>query len=194
MKRSLVVAAIGAALLFTATHAVAQSPVSFGLGGGITLPTGDTKKAFDESGYHVQGMLGFGLPMLPVGLRMDLGYHAFNGQVREGAFTTKVDQRLFIGNLNGIVKVPGMVVAAPYLIGGIGLYNNGGDISAGELGREKIKAETDFGLNIGGGIKFNLAGFSTFLEARYHYIMDKDKNDPDSFNSTYIPITFGIMF
>ncbi len=189
MKRSPVVAAITAAVLFTASPAAAQSPVSFGLGAGITLPTGDTKDVFDESGYHVQGMLGFGLPMLPVGLRVDLAYHAFNGEISEGDFTVKVDQRLFVANLNGIVKVPGMVVAAPYLIGGIGLYNNGGDVDG-----ESVDSESDFGLNIGGGIKFNLAGFSTFLEARYHYIMDKEKGVAGDFNSTYIPITFGIMF
>lgn len=190
MKHSPAVAAIALAVLLAASPAAAQSPVSFGLGGGITLPTGDTKEFSDKSGYHVQGMLGFGLPMLPVGLRLDLAYHAFNGEIGVGAATRELDQRLFVGNLNGIVKVPGMVVAAPYLIGGIGLYNNAIKLD----GDKFVDGESDFGLNIGGGIKFNLAGFGTFIEARYHYIMSEDKNNSDSFNATYIPITFGIMF
>lgn len=52
MKR-LALVAIAATALVAAPSASAQSPVSFGLGGGISLPVGDLKKDFDESGYHV---------------------------------------------------------------------------------------------------------------------------------------------
>lgn len=184
MKR-LAFVAFAAAALLTARAADAQSPVSFGLGGGITLPMGDTKDQFDESGYHVQGMLGFGVPMMPLGLRADVAYHAFNGSFDDLGTPVDVDQKMFMANLNAIWSLPG-VVAAPYLIGGAGLYNN--KVSAQDFDDKN----TDFGLNIGGGIKLKLAGFSTFVEARYHWINTKE--GADGFNATYVPITVGIMF
>lgn len=188
MKR-LALVAIAATALVAAPSASAQSPVSFGLGGGISLPVGDLKKDFDESGYHVQGMLGFGLPMMPLGLRADIAYHAFNGEVDFGGpAPAEVDQRLFMANLNAVWSMPG-VMASPYLLGGVGLYNNKFDVQNFD-GDDN----SDFGLNIGGGIKLKLAGFSTFVEARYHWINDKDKDVAGDYNSTYLPITVGIMF
>ena len=42
-------------------------------------------------------------------------------------------------------------------------------------------------------MKFNLSGFSTFAEARYHYVMSKDSKTGAE-NTKFIPISFGIMF
>ena len=51
--------------------AAAQAPsVRFGLGGGAIIPVGDYNKA-DKIGWHGLGMVQFGLPALPVEIRVD---------------------------------------------------------------------------------------------------------------------------
>jgi len=51
--------------------AAAQAPsVRFGLGGGAIVPVGDYNKA-DKIGWHGLGMLQFGLPALPVEIRVE---------------------------------------------------------------------------------------------------------------------------
>jgi hypothetical protein len=49
-------------------------------------------------------------------------------------------------------------------------------------------SENKFGINLGGGFTFNLSGFETFVEARYHTIFT-DEN-----NTSFIPLSFGFKF
>ena len=57
---------------------------------------------------------------------------------------------------------------------------------------------TKFGLNAGVGFKFQLTGFATFIEARYHNVIHgSDVGDTGSSNARslqFIPITVGITF
>jgi len=76
--------------------------------------------------------------------------------------------------------------ARPFIIGGLGLYKlkatakyNGIDIS---------DSQTKFGLNLGGGVNFNLSGFETFAEMRLHFVFTKGSN------TNFIPISFGFKF
>ena len=68
-------AAITMTLVMGASAAEAQSPIRFGLAGGLSMPQSDLGDAF-ESGFHGQVMLGFGMMALPVKLRADLTYHS----------------------------------------------------------------------------------------------------------------------
>jgi hypothetical protein len=77
------------------------------------------------------------------------------------------------------------MVASPYLIGGVGMYNSKIDADDDEFDTE---GQTDFGINIGIGTKFNLSGFGTFAEIRYHNIFTEGSS------TQFLPITFGIMF
>ena len=182
MKRNvLAVAALALGFAVTTSTAEAQGvtrPVTFGIGAGLSMPTGDFGDAFD-SGYHGQLMLGFQAPMFPLGLRADVMYHAFEASEVDG------DTKVLAGLLNATAEMGGMM-ASPYILGGLGMYNLSGEIDTpfGTLEAD----DTEFGLNIGAGMKFNLAGFSSFLEARYHHIM----TEGDA--TAIIPITFGIMF
>jgi hypothetical protein len=170
-------AAMAMTVIVGATAAEAQSPIRFGLAGGLSLPQSDLGDAF-ESGFHGQVMLGFGMMALPVKLRADLTYHSLG---LEGGGDD--DLRTIGGALNAIVGMGGIGVK-PYLSAGVGLYNS----KFGDL-----DAENDFGLNGGVGLEFSLTGLSTFLEVRYVKLFVGDDNG-DDVSAAIVPITFGIMF
>src|SRR5262249_14914111 len=81
MKRQ--VLPLGAVILSMALCARAASagtgPVTFGLGGGITMPTNGTGDAL-KNGFHLRGLAEFHVPALPFGLRGALGYQKMNLQ------------------------------------------------------------------------------------------------------------------
>jgi opacity protein-like surface antigen len=168
-------AAVAMTVVMGASAAEAQSPIRFGLAGGLSLPTGDDKDFF-ENGFHGQVMLGFGMMMLPVKLRADLSYHSFGG--KDNTLFDGEDARVISGALNAIVGMGGIGVK-PYLTGGLGVYNS----KTGDF-----DGETDFGINGGAGLEFSLTGMSTFLEVRYVNVFAEGES------SAFIPITFGIMF
>ena len=172
-------AAVAMTGVMGASAVEAQSPVRFGLAGGLTLPQGDLGDGL-KSGFHGQVMLGFGMMALPVKLRADLSYNSLG--VEDGGIFGDDDLRIIGGALNAIVGMGGIGVK-PYLTGGVGYYNSKfGDFDA----------ENDFGLNGGVGLEFSLTGMSTFLEVRYIKIFVDD--DGGDFSAAIVPITFGIMF
>ena len=152
------------------------SPVHFGLGAGLTVPTSDAGDLF-SSGFHGQAMVGFSAPMIPLGLRADVVYHQMGGKNGLDA-----DLKVLGGGVNVMYDLPGVMIK-PYLSGGLGMYNVKFD--AGSSGSED---ETKFGFNGGVGLKFNLTGFNTFLEARYYSVQTSGSS------TSFIPVTFGIMF
>lgn len=169
-------AAVAMTVVMGASAVEAQSPVRFGLAGGLTLPQGDLSDGL-KNGFHGQVMLGFGMMALPVKLRADLSYNSLG--VEDGILGSNDDLRTIGGALNAIVGMGGIGVK-PYLTGGLGFYNSKfGDFDA----------ENDFGLNGGVGLEFGLTGMSTFLEVRYVKVFVEGDG-----NFALVPITFGIMF
>jgi opacity protein-like surface antigen len=183
MKRNLLGAILALALVAPIAGAQSLNPIKFGVAGGITLPQGDLgddeEGAGMGSGYNVQGMIGFQAPMVPVGLRVDVMYNSMKNDA-------DVDYSNFSGTLNGIFNLGMAPMVSPYLIGGVGMYNQKFDV-------EGVDSKTSFGLNGGVGVRFSLSGFSTFAEARYHHVMSEDDEEGWS-NAQFVPISFGIMF
>jgi hypothetical protein len=176
MKRVIsLFAAMAVTVVMSASVAQAQSPIRFGIAGGVSVPTGDASDAV-ETGFHGQVMLGFGVIALPVRLRADFSYHNLGG--KDNTIFAGDDFRIISGALNANFGLGGIGVR-PYASGGVGLYN-------GKVG--DFDSETDFGINGGLGLEFSLTGMSTFLEARYVHIF----TEGDA--TQVIPITFGILF
>lgn len=175
MKRAVsLLAVVTMTIVMGASVVEAQSPVRFGLAGGLSLPQSDLGDSF-KNGFHGQAMLGFGMMALPVKLRADLTYHSL------GFDSDLVDEDLRVigGALNATVGMGGIGVK-PYLTGGLGFYNS--KFGDGD-------AENDVGINGGVGLEFGLTGMSTFLEVRYVKIFVGDDA-----SAAIVPITFGIMF
>lgn len=163
-----------AALALAATILVAvplHAQASFAISAGAAVPVGTTADGVDM-GYNVTGSLGIKPPLAPLGLRIDAMLNSFAHKVGGG------NTRSIAGTVNGTLSGVGMPIPMGYLIGGLGLYNT--DAGAG--------SSTDLGFNIGAGLNFPLTGFSTFLEARFHYV------DGDGGSMKFIPITFGMRF
>lgn len=187
MKRTL---SAVAALALSATVASAQDmaaaarPVTFGISAGVAIPTGDFSdkaQAAAKTGYQIGGHLGFIPAMLPVGLRFDGTW----GQNQRDGIGPKVSYNIWSVAGNAVLQVPGMMMAAPYLLGGLGYYNLGSDVQGST-------SDGGIGFQVGVGTKFHLAGFATFAEAKWTTFQVGSGAGKGRVN--VIPITFGIMF
>jgi len=187
--------AIGAGALLIAATAQAQgtSPSGrpFKLGGqlGASVPMGDFGDGADL-GFHLGGLIEYKPASLPMSLRGELTYHR-NGLKEDffgsdfGDIDGNFSQIDFVGN----ALVPfgdAASTARPYVIGGLGLYRMK---AAAEFEDVDISdTQTKFGLNFGAGLTFNLSGFETFIETRFHSVFAEDSN------LNFIPLSFGFKF
>ncbi len=179
-SRTLRLAGIAGALALLPALASAQDarPISVGVMGGLSLPIGDLGDGFD-SGYNITGNVYFRPSASSLTFRGDVGYDSFGAKV--GGFN------LNVLSVTGNVMFPLGTVSAeggirPYVVAGGGLYRT--SISEGNS-----DSNNDLGVNVGGGLEFNLSGFTTFAEARFVNVFGEG-----DFNARYIPITFGIRF
>ncbi len=149
--------------------------VSFGIGGGASIPVSDLGDFFD-TGWHGQASLAFNTAGL--GLRIDGMYHSLPESGHDH------DLRVLAGVLNANFRLNPGAMVQPYLSAGAGIYN----LRLDEDDDDESLDTTRFGINGGAGLRFRLTGLSTFLEARYHHIFTEGRA------SQMIPLTFGIMF
>lgn len=206
MKRStltiaaLVLAAAGASS--AQAQSAAASPAHFGLSAGGTLTAGDLSDSHN-SGFNLNGMVEFRGAASPTAFRAEVGYHGLAGKSVSftdpsfGTFSAKADNLSMItGTANGVFGFTAPTATVrPYLIAGLGVYNfkSGGSFTSNLGSASGSERLTKFGLNGGIGTTFQLSGFNTFAEARYHFVFSKNDNDGTS-NLQFIPISFGIMF
>lgn len=187
----------GALLIAATAHAQGTSGSSgrpFKLGGalGATVPLGDFGDGADL-GFHVGGLIEYKPTSIPVNLRGEITYNR-NG-LKSDFFS---DQDPIFDNVDGDFSMVNFIgnllfpfgdaasTARPYAIGGIGLYRM--KASAEFAGVDISDTQTKFGLNVGGGFTFNLSGFETFVEARFHSVFT------DESNTNFIPLSFGFKF
>jgi hypothetical protein len=162
------------ALALAAGASDASAQINFSIGAGPTFGLGDLGDATDM-GYHGLVSAGFGVPILPVGLRAD-------GMFTRLPVAGDVDGNFQVlsGTINAVLNIPTPVIS-PYIIGGVGFYNSKMDVEGFDS-----ESETDIGVNGGVGIRVGLPGLGVFGEARLHNIF----GDGDSVRMA--PITIGI--
>jgi hypothetical protein len=156
----------------------AQIHTGISLAGGISIPTGDGSNALN-SGYNVAAGLNVGVPLLPVGLRLEGAYNAWDA--KNNTSTTNASANITSLTANGTFGL-----GLPYLIAGVGYYSAGGKATLNGV-NYTVDRQSAAGLNGGVGLRFPLGLISTFAEVRYHKAMG-------NIDSAYIPITFGINF
>lgn len=174
MKRlAIATFALGLALTLTAQKAEAQS-LTFGLGGGITIPTGTFSDAA-KTGWHGLANIGYGLPS-GIGIRGDFFYGQDNFKGGGGKFK-------LAGGLGNITySFGGATGVTPYVIGSLGMFNLKTDV-AGAGSSTKVTYGGGLGLKLKAGPTAHL-----FAEGRYLSISTSGSH------ANFIPLTVGVNF
>ncbi len=185
MKRVLHMCGLAAALtlpMHVSAQASAGKSLGFGVSGGLSMPMGDLGDGA-ESGYTAAGHV-FLKPasMKALGFRADVSFDKWGSKVSDNV---KLQSLGFVANALFDVSTSSMV--KPYLLGGVGMFNTKAEYNLGST-TGTSEGNTDMGVQVGGGLRFQLSGFSTFLEAKYVNVF----GDPNSMN--FLPITFGVRF
>jgi hypothetical protein len=161
----------------------AQRPISFGVGGGLSLPQGDVDDDVN-TGWHGLVTAALGSPMQPLGLRLDVAYNRF-GFSDQLSTALGGEGHLTVGSatLNVTYRLPKATwQVSPYVLWGIGAYRT--DCSIGPGCESRVR----YGWNYGLGAKFFFLGFTNFIEIRGHRTKSRTGD------VHYFPLTFGIMF
>ena len=179
MKRAWRVCALLAALAapMGLTAQSASRPVGLGMSGGLSLPVGDFGEGLD-AGYSIAGHLFFKPAALTsLRLRADVSADSWAFDGTGSTFRTLG----VIGNaLYDFPTRSSTSISRPYLLGGLGLvHSRDGEFDV---------SDTNLGFQVGGGLGFQLSGFSTFAEAKFVNVFG------DGGSARSLPITFGVRF
>jgi opacity protein-like surface antigen len=185
MKSSIRGAVLGLAVMLGAQAAHAQG-MSFGLGGGVVIPTGTLSDGV-STGYSGSALVRLQPPASPVGFQVDAFYTRFG---LDGGVDGH--SRMIGGTANAVFAFPGASLARPYLLGGVGVYN--GKTTVAGLG--STESQTKLGFNAGAGFDFGLGKAKLYAEARFHAIMRGVTDGTTGAEKTayMIPLTVGVRF
>ena len=173
-------------VLAAAAGAAAQSPITFGLGGSLTVPVGSTAGfGLDGAGNLGTGWQGIGLLQVrPFGGNFGFQLDGTYQRVGPGAISY-AGRQVFSGTANLVYEFgrSRTSTVVPYVIGGAGVYGfqRGADANT-----------TRFGLSGGAGVNLNLGLGSIFVESRLHNVFGAGLGADGTTSSTrLLPITAG---
>jgi len=185
MRLRMCVAVLGF-FLAAAAGARAQSPITFGLGGSLTVPVGSTAGfGLDGAGNLGTGWQGIGLLQVrPFGGNFGFQLDGTYQRVGPGAISY-AGRQVFSGTANLVYEFgrSRTSTVVPYVIGGAGVYGfqRGADANT-----------TRFGLSGGAGVNLNLGLGSIFVESRLHNVFGAGLGADGTTSSTrLLPITAG---
>ncbi|MDQ4080355.1 MAG: outer membrane beta-barrel protein, partial [Gemmatimonadota bacterium] len=161
MMRCSLLRALVTTMLIMPASVPGQRPVSIGLAGGASIPSGELREGVDV-GWHGLATIVVSTLMQPLGLRVDVAYNRFAFSDDTPALAEEY-QSTGSATLNFTYRLP-MTNSpmSPYLISGLGAYRSECSLDTG------CEATTRYGWNVGLGTKLYVLGFRSFLEARYH--------------------------
>lgn len=186
-----VAATMAVAVPAQAQMTTAERPLRFGAMTGISLPMGDFGDAAN-TGWHLTGFGEYRLNNFPATLRGELGYHSFGStRVSGGGFSSESSVSMIPITVSAVYVLPSETQRRFHLMGGLGLYRTSVDFefSDGSGSVSGDDSNTDFGINIGGGVSFPLGErIDVVGEARFHSIFTEGSS------SNMIPISIGLRF
>lgn len=186
MNRSLRVIGLAALVALPAMASAQESrPVSFGVSGGLSLPVGDLGDGYD-SGFNVTGHIGYKPAMFTnLSFRGDVSFDKWGSKVLDDVST-----RVLGVTANAVYAFPQTTpgVVRPYVLGGVGFFNGKSSGTVAGQSLDDSDSSTDLGIQLGGGVNFQLSGFATFVEAKFVNVFG------DGSSARFIPITFGVKF
>lgn len=174
--------------------------VSFGLGGGVTLPVDDAKRAFDN-GINGHGFVRLNLPMVPIQPRLDFSFQKMDIKdvsfvdptLAAGGTYAEGEQRILSGLAQAQLSLLKVGPIQPYLVVGVGFANMNTKLE-GDPGTENTSDNTTkLAVNGGGGVNLKLGPVSGFVEGRLDNIVN-DGELVDFKSVKIVPISFGLVF
>ena len=166
---------------------LAKRFVTFGVGGGVSVPVSNAGDAF-RNGFNAQGFVQLHPPVLPVVPRLDLNYSKFDLD----AAKTLVPGTGQI--LSGLASMQVFLVHAgpiqPYVTAGLGAYSFKTE-TEGPSGTSVSNIR--FGINGGGGVALKLGAISAYVEGRIDNVYT-DAGLIDASTVQVVPVTFGVTF
>ena len=150
-------------------------------------PVPTSRPSRKSSARRLENASGFHPPLSPIGLRGEATYGELGNEF--GGNSTRL-VTLTANAIFGVSSPTSVVGINPYVIVGGGWYSYDPRRAVTLLESQK---QNKLGLNGGVGLRVGLAGFSTYAEARYHYIFVDDVGNSRP-NISFIPLTFGITF
>ncbi len=176
--------ALAAPAALTAQVATTRQ-ITFGASAGLSMPTGDLGESSD-AGYTVAGHV-FYRPATIQALRFrgDVSFDRWG--VKNADEGADASRRSFGFVANALYDFASSSESGirPYVLGGLGLYNSKTSVEV--AGVDVSGSATDVGIQVGGGLSFQLSGFSTFAEAKYVNVFSDG-------SISWVPITFGVRF
>ncbi len=166
--------------------------VSFGLGGGVSVPVSDAKDAF-KTGFNGMGFARLNLKGLPITPRVDFTFSRFDVNSARIATPGVTGTGQLLAGLASLqfFLLPGPV--RPYLIAGVGAYNFKTDVSG--IPNAQSTSATKLGVNGGGGVVVKLGSVvSAYVEGRLDNVFDDKQGFVNAKNIQVVPVTFGIVF
>jgi len=138
---------------------------------------------FYGNGWNVTGSVGWHPTESSFGVRFDATYDRLNGQsFPAGSANELADASVLAGLAEVTLRVPRALGLNPYIVGGGGVYR------FNDYGVEDAEASTEFGWNVGAGLRFGWGFTSLFVESRYMSVGTPGER------ATYVPIILGITF
>src|SRR5687767_5728194 len=154
----------------------------FNLGGGLAMPRGALDDLYGN-GWNVTGSVGWHPTASAFGVRFDVAYDRLNGEsIPSGGPTELADASILSGLADVTLRIPRALGLNPYLVGGGGVYR------FSDYGGDNTESATEFGWNVGGGLRFGWGFTSLFVESRYMSVGTPGER------ATYVPIILGITF
>jgi opacity protein-like surface antigen len=161
--------------------------VSFGVGGGMSVPVSNAADAF-KNGFNAQGFVRLNVPKLPVMPRFDLNYSKFD--LDDAQVGVPGTGQIMAGLANLQVGLLQFGPIRPYIVAGLGAYNLKTET---EGTTPTSESDLRFGINGGAGVTLHLGMISGYIEGRVDNVFT-EKGMIDTEQIQLIPVTFGLSF
>ena len=195
MIRSFACVAVALAALACAPLAaraqVDARAVSFGIGGGASVPVSDARNSY-RTGFNGGAFLRLDLGALPLAVRADCVYQNF--ELRPAAIPPAGSPGggtgTLLGGLGDALLYMRRGGVRPYLIAGLGAYSVRTEFDADGL---PTKTETRLGAHGGAGLVLTFGSLVLYAEGTLDHLAPRG-GEPASSAIQVVPVTMGVIF
>ena len=164
--------------------------VSFGIGGGLSVPVRATKDAF-QNGFNGDAFVRLDFGRLPLSVRADVTYQSFDLQpLAVGTGTTTGGTGTLLGGLGCAQVYVFSGHVRPYLLAGLGAYN----VKVEPGGAATVQSnDTRFAVDGGAGLLFTFGSLSLYAEGRLDRVFTEKGLLPTD-RLDVLPVSCGVIF